>query len=301
MRHSDRFRLVAFAVALVLAGCKPDPVLEPKPTPAPTLSSEVLAETSAAPAGETPAATPLPETVVVVAATPSPVLPPPSPAPSVPEEEKPAIVLPPPPPLTAAGKALLLSSAGRTLVLEFETGGRSGYDPHPEWPGGASGVTVGIGYDCGYYSPKVIMSDWSVLKSTDRTRLAGTSGLTGQKARAKRLEVKDIFVAWAIATDVFDRVDVAREYSNAKRAVPGFEDLRPNAQAAWISLGFNRGWQMSGPNRTEMRAARDFAPKRDYEGMARQFVKMKRVWTGTSIQNGMYRRRDAEAKLLLTP
>lgn len=225
----------------------------------------------------------------------------PAPTPFIPESDKPAIVLPPPPPLTAAGKQLLLSSGGRELVLEFETGGKSGYDPHPEWPGGASGVTVGIGYDCGYYSPKVILSDWAALKLNDRTRLSSTSGLTGQRARVRKNEVHDIFVQWAIATDVFDRVDVAREFASAKRAIRGFEDLRPNAQAAWISLGFNRGWQMSGPNRLEMRAARDLVPARDYEGMARQFVKMKRVWAGTPIERGMYRRRDAEAKLLLTP
>lgn len=210
----------------------------------------------------------------------------------VPESEKPSIVLPPGP---------ILSEAGHDLILEFETGGRSGYDPRPEWPGGSSGVTVGVGYDCGYYSKNVILSDWQPLQLTDRVRLSETSGITGQRARAKRQEVKDIFVQWGIAVGVFDNVDVAREFSSAKRAIPNFEDMRANAQAAWISLGFNRGWGMSGANRTEMRAARDLVPRRDYEGMATQFRKMKRVWAGTSIQNGMFRRREAEAKLLLTP
>jgi hypothetical protein len=283
MRYVDRFRLLALALAL--AGCQPvlEPPPEPSPTPEPVIQPADLA----------------PEAPIVKDAEVPKVVP--SPTPFIPESEKPAIVLPSPPPLTAAGKQLLLSSGGRELVLEFETGGRQGYDPHPEWPGGASGVTEGIGYDNGYYSKQVILSDWAALPLRDRTRLSETAGITGQRARAKRQEVKDIFVQWAIATDVFDRVDVAREYSNAKRAVPGFEDLRPNAQAAWISLGFNRGWQMSGPNRLEMRAARDCAPKRDYEGMAIQFRKMIRVWRGTTIEKGMTRRRIAEAKLLETP
>lgn len=220
---------------------------------------------------------------------------------AIPEKKKPVIVLPAPPPLTRLGESFLLSTGGRSLVLEFETGGRAGYDPHPEWPGGASGVTVGIGYDCGYYSKTVILSDWQGLESNSRTRLSDTSGVTGQKARARKDEVRDIFVQWDLATDVFDRVDVAREFASARRAVPGFEDLRPNAQAAWLSLGFNRGWQMSGPNRVEMRAARDLVPGRDYEGMALQFRKMIRVWVGRDIFNGMRRRRYAEADLMLTP
>lgn len=283
MRIVDRFLLLALALAL--AGCQPvlEPPPEPSPTPAPVVEPKDLAPDAPVLKDD--------EVPKVIA----------SPTPFIAESEKPAIVLPSPPPLTAAGKQLLLSSGGRELVLEFETGGRSGYDPHPEWPGGASGVTVGIGYDCGYYSPKVILSDWAALKLSDRTRLGDASGLTGQRARARKNEVRDIFVQWAIATDVFDRVDVAREYSSAKHAVPGFEDLRPNAQAAWISLGFNRGWQMSGPNRLEMRTARDLVPKRDYEGMATQFRKMIRVWRGTQIEKGMTRRRLAESKLLETP
>lgn len=290
MLHAPRFRLHALALTACATCCTAfvsscQPVLEPPPS---VVSEPVIEQRDIEPDA------PIVNENVVPKATPAP-------TPFVPEADKPAIVLPPPPPLSAAGKQLLLSSGGRELVLEFETGGRSGYDPHPEWPGGSSGVTEGIGYDNGYYSRKVILSDWAALRVSDRTRLADTAGITGQRARTKRQEVKDIVVQWQLATDVFDRVDVAREFANAKRAIPGFEDLRPNAQAAWLSLGFNRGWQMSGPNRLEMRTARDFAPKRDYEGMAIQFRKMIRVWRGTSIEKGMTRRRLAEAKLLETP
>jgi GH24 family phage-related lysozyme (muramidase) len=58
---------------------------------------------------------------------------------------------------------------------------------------------------------------------------------------------------------------------------------------------------MSGPNRLEMRAARDLVPEARLRGMAIQFRKMIRVWRGTSIEKGMTRRRIAEAKLLETP
>lgn len=265
MRYSDRWGL--YLVALALAACQPaieipTPVV---PTPAPEVASFDAAFST--------------------------------PTPSPPA----AIVLPPPPSLPPRAFQFLLSTGGRELVLEFETGGRSGYDPHPEWPGGASGVTIGIGYDMGYYSKAVIDSDWQAINKTPRTRLLSVAGLSGTRARHVLSTVRDIYVQWDIAADVFDRVDVAREFSRAKRAVPGFEDMRPNAQAAWLSLGFNRGWQLSGPNRLEMRAARDLVPGRDYEGMAVQFRKMVRVWAGTQFENGMRRRRFAEADLLLTP
>lgn len=226
----------------------------------------------------------------------------PTPEPSpTPTPEPAAVELPPPPVLTSTGTAFLLSTGGRELVLDFETGGRSGYDPRPEWPGGASGVTVGVGFDTGYYSRSVILSDWHELIEHDRTRLSEASGITGQRARQKARELHDIIVQWDIATRVFDNVDVAREAVNCKRAFPGFEDLRPNAQAALISLTFNRGSGLSGSNRQEMRNIRDLVPSRDYEGIALNLRKMVHVWRGTSIETGMRRRRLAEAKLVLTP
>lgn len=266
-------------VALAIAGCQPpaEPVFAPPPAPSPT---PVVLELETAP-----------ELALEI----------PAPAPSVAEADKPTIALPPPPVLTSVGMQFLLSTGGRNLVFEFETGGQRDYDPHPERPPGPSGITWGIGYDGGYYSAAVIKADWAALEPSSRNRLAAVSGLKGQRAQDTLRTVRDIYVQWAIATDVFDRVDVAREYSSAKRAMPGFDDLRPNAQAAIISLGFNRGWSMSGANRSEMRAIRDLVPRRDYEGIAIQFRKMVRVWIGTKIEKGMTRRRIAEAKLIMTP
>src|SRR5882724_3470053 len=43
------------------------------------------------------------------------------------------VSLPPPPALPPKAHDFLLSQGGRGLILEFETGGKSGYDPHPEW------------------------------------------------------------------------------------------------------------------------------------------------------------------------
>jgi hypothetical protein len=263
--RSSRLRFLALAAGagLALSGCHPEPAFAPPPQPSPTAKPQILPSDLA------------PDAPIVTEEAAPKVEP--TPPPVIAEADKPTFVLPPPPVMPAPARQLLLSSGGRSLVLEYETGGKSGYDPHPEAPDPRlSGVTWGIGYDGHYNSPTVIKMDWAILGSRNVDRLAAMHPYYGRSAQAHLKEVRDITVAWQTATDVFDNVDVAREFANAKRAVPGFEKLRPNAQAAWISLGFNRGWAMSGPNRVEMREMRDLTPKRDYEGIAFQLRKMVR-------------------------
>ncbi|XHR27564.1 MAG: hypothetical protein ACFUZC_16660 [Chthoniobacteraceae bacterium] len=198
--------------------------------------------------------------------------------------------------------ALDLTAEGHALIVSFETGGQHQYErwPHPEWPGAASGVTVGIGYDCGYNAGSVIRSDWRSL-GADAARLAQTSGLRGVGAKPAARELRDILIAWDLALGVFDRVTVARFTELARRTYPGFDDLRPNAQAALVSLTFNRGSDMIGDRRYELRQIRTAVTKRDYAAMAEWNRRSIRVWRGTSIYAGMARRREAEAELMLTP
>jgi hypothetical protein len=260
-----------FATVLLVAGlwsCEPTsapaPVLHPTPTEAAPSPSPKLSNT--------PTATPS----------------------AIPESEKPF--------LAAPSATPILSKPGYDLIIEFEVGGRSGYDPHPEAPDERySGITIGLGYDLHMTTKVVILDDWQALGSITVGRLAATQPYYGKSAKAHLHEVHDIIISWAPANDVFMKIDVPREYARARKALPGFEALRPNAQAALISLIFNRGASMVGDNRKEMRAIRDLVPKKDYAGMAVQFRAMIRVWRGTTIERGMTRRRLAEAKLMETP
>lgn len=195
------------------------------------------------------------------------------------------------PPVTTPVSAPIDPRA-KSLIVEFE-----GFDHRPAWPEGASGVTVALGYDCGYYKRSVIESDWSELQSSWRSRLGDQSGITGRAAQARIAGLRDIYINTEIGERVFDKVDVPREYDNCKRAFHGFEDLRPSAQGALISLGYNRGYGMTGDSRREMRNIRDLVPKKDYTGMANEIRKMKRLWYGKGL-DGLLRRRDAEARLM---
>lgn len=189
-----------------------------------------------------------------------------------------------------------IAPAAHALILSFE-----GFDSIPDWPGEGSGVTIGWGYDCGYSDKSVIESDWHRIQDQPRHRLSATSGKTGQRAKQVVPTLRDISIPKDIGTEVFDDVDVTRWVTATRRALPGFDGLRPNAQGALVSLGYNRGWSMIGGNRSEMRNIKDLVPKQDYSGMANQVRSMVRIWKGTSIENGMRRRRYAEAALIETP
>jgi hypothetical protein len=207
-------------------------------------------------------------------------------------------------PLFALPPSPELSPAGESLVLNQETGGQRVYNrsPYPEWPEGQSGITVGIGYDCSTNSAAVIRGDWSMLGAANASRLAATHPYAGQRAEAHLRDVRDILVSWSNATQVFDTVDVARTFRQCQHAFAGFDDLRPNCQAALVSLVFNRGASMIGDGRREMRAIRDNGvPSRDYGYIAAEFRAMIRIWVGTSIYDDMRDRRRAEAALVLTP
>lgn len=194
--------------------------------------------------------------------------------------------------------SVYLTPEGVNLIVEFETGGKSEYNPHPEWPGYRSGITWGIGYDGGQTSKQNILNDWR--ESDARYRLQNTSGITGNAARIILHDYIDIVIDWGLAQNVFLAVDVPREWQLCKRTFPGFEDLCPNSQGALISLIYNRGASLEGPRREEMREIARLTRSRNYPEIAHQFRKMARQWQGTDIYNGMRRRRFAEADLVET-
>src|SRR5438067_11642326 len=49
-----------------------------------------------------------------------------------------------------------ISDKARDLIFKFED-----LDQPGEWPGGESGVTIGIGYDLGFATSEQFKADWS--------------------------------------------------------------------------------------------------------------------------------------------
>ncbi len=188
------------------------------------------------------------------------------------------------------------------LIIEFEVVSRSYYDQRlqwPIWPGAASGVTWGIGYDGGHQTRQRILGDWWM--HAHRERLSETSGITGSAARPVAQGLRHILTDWPMASQVFEVSTLPDYRARTERAFrTGWESLTPCAQGALVSVVYNRGSGMAGDARREMRAIRDdCVPRGDAACIAAQLRAMTRIWIGKDIERGMTRRRHAEADLAL--
>jgi hypothetical protein len=65
--------------------------------------------------------------------------------------------------IRAFASATRISERATSLIIASEVSGASQYRERfhkPTWPGGSSGVTIGIGYDLGFVNAKEFRSDW---------------------------------------------------------------------------------------------------------------------------------------------
>jgi hypothetical protein len=197
------------------------------------------------------------------------------------------------------------SPAALNLILEYEVGGTESYYnkylTHPTWPGGASGTTLAIGVDCGYYTADELRRIFYFLPSNQLNAVANASGKTGQagKEYVQRIKPLNITVTWDQALGIFNTLTWPKFARLTEQAFPGVDQLCDNAYGALVSLVFNRGSSLSGPSRAEMRIIRELVPKKDYNGIADELRSMKRIWEGKGL-DGLLARREAEARLVET-
>jgi GH24 family phage-related lysozyme (muramidase) len=188
---------------------------------------------------------------------------------------------------------LTITEKAKQLILEFE-----GTDQPGRWPGGSSGVTIGIGYDLGYVTVDQFESDWGPYLSGDALqRLKSAIGKTGISAKNRAPQFSDIKIKSQDANSVFINRTLPLHALRTEQAFPGVTELPGDAQGALLSLAYNRGTSMEGERRSEMRAIRDAVPKKDLQEIANQLRSMKRLWVGKGL-DGLIRRREAEARLV---
>jgi hypothetical protein len=138
-----------------------------------------------------------------------------------------------------------ISPESRELILYYETGGQGYYQSklqRPTVPPGASGITIGIGYDLGYNTAAQIRADWkNVIPAAHIDRLAGVAGRKGSSARAVLSRVRDIVIPWEAAVSVYENKTVPRFAALTVKAYPGVLSTHPHIQGVMLSTSFNRG------------------------------------------------------------
>lgn len=196
----------------------------------------------------------------------------------------------------------MISKRSIDFIIQQEVGGRTYYDKvlqKPSWPGGESGITIGIGYDLGYGSIQQFIKDWGLNLSIENINvLRPIIGLKGSKAKEKlKGDILNIRIPYNIAYDVFVKNDVPRYFNMAKKIYPQLEELNEDTQGALVSMVFNRGTSLVGDSRKEMRTIVDLVVNKDYHGIAEEIEKSKRLWEHKGL-DGLVIRREAEADMI---
>jgi len=188
-----------------------------------------------------------------------------------------------------------LSSKGIRAIINWETGGESYYDKHPQWPGAESGVTIGVGWDLGHTSATETSRAWSShLPASTLALLVSVSGHKGVGATHVLPHVKHLVIPWDAALSVFENVTLPAWYMRTLRIYPQMLDLPGDCAAALVSLVFNRGTSLSGERRREMSNIQALLRTGNLKEIPKQFREMERLWPNVK---GLRRRRNEEADL----
>jgi hypothetical protein len=196
-----------------------------------------------------------------------------------------------------------ISQEAFDLIVGFEVSSRKAYEAayrRPERPGGQSGITIGIGYDCGYSSAAVIRADWAgKIPDAMVAVLCSVAGLQGDAAQRQLSRVRPLIdVPWGAALDVFSNVSIPKYLRSTVAGLPNFEELSPTCKGVLLSLVYNRGASFSQPGQRylEMRNIRALMAAKKFASIPSEFRKMKRLWTTPSVR-GVAIRREQEARM----
>lgn len=182
------------------------------------------------------------------------------------------------------------------LILEFE-----GLDQPWERPPGASGITIGVGFDLGYCTVDELTEAWDRhLDDKSMSVLRMAIGKKGAAAEAVESLMRDCQrIKKDAAYEVFERCTLPKWVTATAKVFPGLHVLTPDQQGVLVSLVFNRGASLSGPRRREMANIHDILENPSVQNkpsaIAQELRSMCRLWPDIP---GLQRRRVAEANLM---
>lgn len=191
-----------------------------------------------------------------------------------------------------------LTGPGITFIGREEVSSPAAYRRrfrHPVWPTPDSGITIGIGYDLRFVNEAKLEADWGKVLPTDTiARLVPALGTRGSDDRLTK--VADVDVPLPAAITVFLTRMMPEHIGNTRKAYPGLDDLPAARRTALISLVFNRGNDLEGDRRREMKRVQELLGAGDVDAIAGQFEAMVRLWDPVK-ERGVIERRQREAVL----
>jgi len=168
----------------------------------------------------------------------------------------------------------------------------------PAWPGGASGVTIGVGYDLGYQA--AFEADWAgLLTGPQIAALKQWVGIRGDAAAAGPVALSGISIPWMAAWTVFIGRSLPQSVGDTRRVFYRSIEMPPLCLGVLVSLVYNRGTSMADTaanpgSRKEMREIRDAIAAGRFSDIPDLLRAMKRLWPESS---GLRDRREREARL----
>jgi hypothetical protein len=169
---------------------------------------------------------------------------------------------------------------------------------HFEWPQGASGPTVAIGYDCGYVTVAELRADWTgIVDDSVIAALVPAVGLRGEAAAEfVRAHGGSVTIPWDLALAEFANREIPKWLMRVEAELPNFNMLAPDCRGSLLDLAYNRGasFTLPGPRYAEMRAIRQHMVDLAFDKIPAEFLSMRRLWP---VGGDLWRRRGHEAEL----
>lgn len=197
--------------------------------------------------------------------------------------------------------ALPVGQRAIDLIIAEEIGSPELYTAryqNPVWPGGASGVTIGIGYDLGQHSADQIRADWSPhLSPDDVESLVLAAEVRGDDANVAMIHVRQVVVPIAAAMSVFNDATLPKYAQGTEDALSNCDALAADAFGALVSIGYNRGnagWDMDDDRHEEMADISDAMDARQFAKIPALILAMRRLWP---VNSALWNRRAHEATL----
>lgn len=199
---------------------------------------------------------------------------------------------------------LPISDDALKLIVLFEVTSEALYTQRyqkPVWPGGESGVTIGIGYDLGYVTPEWFQEDWKGhLSPALIARLTPCCLKRGAAAKALTPRLKDVRVPWQVAYPQFKGVLIPRYTGLTVSKLPSAaKSLHPDCLGALVSLVYNRGapFRSEKPRFRQMKRIRQHLEQDELCQVPGEYLDMRALWAGKPKMKGLVTRRELEAAL----